>query len=305
MNITNWIDAFNFFGALLALFIVVSQLLLEKKNQRNYILVAAFISISLFIFSSNFHIFKGIDNWYELAPFIFHFYTIPLHGALVFLFIFLYTLGQKELRFNKKHLLLFIPGLIDLVTDLIFGRSPVHYNIPPEKYLEYINSTVLSRRISLVPASVLILIFTLLVIKKNYSFFMRAARHRFRYFSPIWFLAGLIIFLLIMYALYYMGIQSFAYFMKLRFTIFTITIFILSYRYPHVLNISKLGANQNYSFNTNTINLDVERIINELNTLSNDMAVLSDSVTFCPTPVRGRHWLIRGAMLVLLLYHIQ
>ncbi|MBN1499167.1 MAG: AraC family transcriptional regulator [Spirochaetes bacterium] len=285
MQITNWIDAFNFLGANMALLLALAQLILTNKNQRNYDLAGAFLSLGIFIIISNFHIFKNIDHWYELAYILFILSPFFYFSCMMFLFVFFYTLDLKDFRFKKQYILLgFGPGFVELMLFFISGIPAINYTIAPEDYYNYNYQIIPGKQIGFIMSIMVVVTYVVLIIKKNFRIILLTPRHYRKNILIIILVALVGLFLLSAAFLvrspfnFNAGkVLLFSTISQLRFTIFIILMFLASFRYPHVLNIIKLEAYRDYYIVTKTKSLNVEKIIDELNTLAADLDFLSDS----------------------------
>ncbi len=277
MNITNWIDAVNFFGGALALCLAVSQIVLIKKNQKNYLLALAFLFLGMFIFCNNFHIFKNLGKWFEIFPFVYIAARFSYYAALMHLFIFFYFLDVKEFTYRKKYLLLLVPGFLSVLLVLLFGAYPGRGVVPPENYYEFLYRNIFINRVTAAASAMVGLSYVAVLGVKYIRIYLKTPRKRQGNIAVLIAIPAISMVLLITFLEYYFGGGYFGVFVKIRFSLFVVLIFLASYRYPHVLNVIKLEAYRNYYFRTQTKNLDIDKVINDLNMLVSDSEILSDS----------------------------
>jgi AraC-like DNA-binding protein len=199
------------------------------------------------------------------------------YTALMHLFIFFYFLDAKEFTYKKKYLLLLIPGLLSVLLVLLFGDYPGMRVIAPEKYYEYLYRNVFINRVTSAGSAVVAFFYISILCVKYIKIYLKTPKKQRDNIAMLIVVQGVALVLLITFLDYYFVWGYLKAFFKMRFSLFVVLLFLSSYRYPHILNLIKLEAYRDYYFRTQTKNLDLEKIIGDLNTLVSDIRLLSDS----------------------------
>ncbi len=243
------------FGALTSFFLGLSQILLVKKNRRNYLIVLVFFDTALFQVSSQFFIFRELPNWHELFPYANLVSSTLVYSLLPLTFLWLMSLGTPDFRFKPGMLAHFIPPALGAILLIFFSLSPADPAVRPEDYRGYLFDTDPAYRINAIGTWIQTAFYGVLITRAYLPAILRADLAKRSNLLTILMIVGMMAYSFVVCVGYYFARDAFKLFYETRMTLFVVAIFLVSYRFPFLLNIVKLEAYREGYLNPRAANL--------------------------------------------------
>lgn len=263
-------------GVYLPLLMSISQLLMQKKNFRNYLASAVFLSIALYQFSHNFYIFSEFSGWNNIYPAIVLTDRISMFLLLPFTFLYFRSLLNTNYVLTRITLVHFIPLLLVIILYPVFGLLTPDLANSQTDYTDYLLKNSTMYRISALASLTLALGYAVWLIVLYAPTLKSSSREKRMNIVWIIILLAVIITGALAYIFYYLGVTFLYNLIQIRFTIVVIVVLLLSYRYPFVLNIVKLEAYRDQYLSTQVSKLDIENILARLELLMENDQLFTD-----------------------------
>jgi len=277
MDSSLFVDAGLITGIILCMIITAGQLLLKRKDQKNYLIAINTFLVAVYQFSIVFYVFSGLENWYRIYPWVYTIGRFALFAAAPFYYFFFKTLPQRDFTFHPRQLLhLIIPVAVTIVL-IIFAEYPADSVVPPREYKDFLYS----QSGIFFPLSLfsdlygLAYFFTILVY--YIPLFRRSKEERQKNLLTVIIFSMIIILPLFPYVIFGSRIGWFYDLFQLRFAILACYLILLSQRYPFLLNIIKLEAYRDYYLKSSIEDANAERVFSALEQLMNEERLFTDN----------------------------
>lgn len=264
-------------GILLCVLIALGQMLMEKKDRKNYLLIATVLLIAVYQFSISFYLFSGLKHWYSLFPYVYVGGKFSLYAAIPMTYLFFRALPEKDFVFTPKALLHLIIPAAAAVILIVFGSFPENPGGDPRHYKDFLHDTLPVFHIVSVASSIMAIVYFTLVILFYINLYRRSKVELKKNLTVIIIFLLIPIFVLIAYIFFDNSIEALYNVIKLRFTLLTIYLFLLSYRYPFLMNIIKLEAYREYYLNSRLKDVEADKIIDSLEELMEEEKLYTDT----------------------------
>ncbi len=264
-------------GFFLCLIITAGQLLLKRKDQKNYLIAINTFLIAVYQFSIAFYLFSGIGNWYALYPYVFTIGRFALFAAAPVYYFFFKSLPQKDFTFRPGQLLhLIIPTTVTLLL-ILFAEYPIDPGLNPREYKDFLYGHAgLFRPLSIF-SSFYGFVYFFVILIYYIRLFRRSKEERQKNLSTVIIFSLIIIAPLAPYIVFGNRVGWFYHLFQLRFTILSVYLLLISQRYPFLLNIIKLEAYRDYYLKSNIEDVEAERVYAALEQLMNEENLFTDN----------------------------
>jgi AraC-like DNA-binding protein len=230
------------FGALTSFILGLTQLLLVKKNRRNYLMVLVFFDNALFQVTNQFFIFRELTNWYELFPYANIVGVVLVYALLPLTFLWLMSLGTHDFRLKPGMLAHFIPAALAGIVLGLFGKAADNLAVRPEDYRVYLFATDPAYRISAIGTWIQTGVYGIWITRAYLPAILRANLAKRANLLTILMIVGMMAYSTVACVGYYHDQAAFRLIYETRMTVVVVAIFLVSYRFPFLLNIIKLEA---------------------------------------------------------------
>lgn len=255
------------FGSLTSFFLGLSQLLLVKKNRRNFLIVLAFFDTAVFQATSHFFIFRELRNWHALFPIANIVSSALVYSLLPLTFLWLMSLGTQDFRFKLGMLAHFIPAALAAIMLALFSRSPADPIVRPEDYRGYLFDTDPAYRINAIGTWIQTGVYGVWITRAYLPAILRADMTKRSNLLTILMIVGMMAYSTVACVGFYFARDAFRLMYDTRMTLFVVAIFLVSYRFPFLLNIIKLEAYREGYLNPKAANLDGDAVAKRIGRL--------------------------------------
>lgn len=255
------------FGALTSFILGLSQLILVKKNRRNYLIVMVFFDTALFQLTNEFFIFRDLSDWYALFPIANVFGVVSVYALLPLTFLWLMSLGTQDFRLKPGMLAHFIPAALAGIILGLFGTAADNLAVRPEDYRVYLFATDPAYRISAIGTWIQTGVYGVWITRAYLPAILRANLAKRANLLTILMLVGMMTYSTVACVGYYYAKDVFWLVYETRMTVVVVTIFLVSYRFPFLLNIIKLEAYREGYVNPKADRLDGDSVAERIDRL--------------------------------------
>lgn len=242
MDHRNLQDFLILFGSLIAFLIGLTQVILAKKNQRNVLITAVFFDIALYQLTGNSFVFRDFHNWHTIFPLLNTIACAAIYALLPLVYLWLKSLTESDFRLSRRLLGHFLPMVLAILILVLFGERVSNPSIQPDEYRGYLYDTSLAYRLVALGTWIQTVVYASLLILDYRASMKKANPTKRRNLLS----AAMVIFMMAFSTVvcmgYYFARDAFALIYPIRMTLFVTTVFLVSYRFPFVLNIVKLEA---------------------------------------------------------------
>ncbi len=264
------VDTGLILGICLCLIITVSQLLLKRKDQKNYLIALNTFLIAVYQFSSAFYLFSGIEKWYAVYPYVYTIGRFVLFAAAPVYYFFFKSLPKKEYIFRPLHLLhIVIPVAVSLIL-IIYAEYPVDSGGNFREYKDFLYANVGIFRPLSIFSSFYGIVYFFIILVYYIHLFRRSKEERQKNLSTVIIFSLITIAPLFPYIVFGNRIAWFYDLFQLRFAILSVYLLLISQRYPFLLNIIKLEAYRDYYLKSNIEDAEADRVYSALEQLMNE-----------------------------------
>ncbi len=240
MPIERFADIGVLFGAFLALLITAGQLLLAKKDQKNYLFILTIACLGLYQVSLSFPLFGHLEHWQEIYRPLYIAGMGAVYSSIPAMFLFVRSLPDSEYSRKGYRLLHFLIPLIATLVLALFVSFPKDPAVSPCDYYDFLyNGSPLLRIIDQISVLMALGYFSL-AFAQFYSLTKKSSDEKKKNLLAVLVVLFLILFFMSLYFRYSNQGDLLHYLFKLRFTLLMICVLVLSYRYPYITNIIKL-----------------------------------------------------------------
>jgi AraC-like DNA-binding protein len=276
MNSDLLVDVFVLFGGLIALMLALGQLLLKKKDAKNYLFAAGIFLNGTYQLTVSSYFFLEPETWLTLYPFLYAYGRFAVYGLVPLFYFYFKHLPDKTFTFKWSILLHLIPAISVVFMLLLGGTYPVDDAIIPGDYENYIYEHVAVGRYVSIGSMAVVIIYCLLLLKHYNVLYKITKPNNRNNLLAVVVIPAFSVFIVLWY-FSYRSFEEFGYnFFKLRFAILNIFIMVISYRYPFILNIIKLEAYRGYYLKSHIENIHVDSVLEKLELLMNRDNIFSD-----------------------------
>ncbi len=277
MDTSLFVDAGLIAGIILCMIITAGQLLLKRKDQKNYLIAINTFLVAVYQFSVIFYVFSGLENWYDIYPWVYTIGRFALFVAAPFYYFFFKSLPQRDFTFYPRQLLHLIIPVAVTIALVIFADYPANPGVPPREYKDFLYSQPgIFYNLSLFSDLYgLAYFFTILVYYIH--LFRRSKEERQKNLMTVIIFSMIIIVPLFPYVIFGSRIEWFYDLFQLRFAILACYLILLSQRYPFLLNIIKLEAYREFYLKSSIENAYAERVFSSLEQIMNEEKLFTDN----------------------------
>ena len=284
MNTEILVDMLIFSGSFLALLIGIGQLLLKRKDHHNYLLTSVFFSMAVYQFCISVHLVLTPALWFRMYPVFGLMQLLSLYLLIPFTYLYFRHLSDVNFRFSIKQLLHLIPAFLCIVFIILWVEYPASGTLAPRDYIGYVRETVSISRIVGNGTIIQGLIYIVVLVKyyfKRYSYVRMEKKHNFAILLIVLIFGGgglLVCSLSICSGLVGPEHKMILYYLcNLRFTIFTMSLFLVSWRSPFVLHVFDFEALRDYYKKSQLSDKQVAGVVNGLERLMDEEGIYYDS----------------------------
>ncbi len=264
MPVDEFVDIGVLFGVFLSLIMIVAQLLLVKKDQKNYLFITAIACLGIYQLSLCFGMFGQIEHWQEIFRPLYILGMAALFSSIPAIFFFFRSLPDAEYALNKYALPHLLIPIFAAVSLLLFGRFPVNPSVAPPNYYDFIYKNSLAVRVIDMLSIICALLYFSFLFVFYYLRAKKAESHSKRNIIFVLYFLFLSLFFLLIYFQSIKDSEYLYYVFRLRFTIMLSGVFVFGYRFPYIANIVKLEAYREYYYKSQLANVNVELILKSL-----------------------------------------
>lgn len=276
MGLEMFIDICVFLGCVLFFLMALGQLLLKKKDSKNYLFILCVILAGMYQFSISFQLFSGLPNWYGVFPSVYVSGMAAIYFAAPMTYIFFTALPEKNFVFSREKALHFIIPSVAAVALLIWGEYP-DSSVAPHDYINFMYHNVTVIRVIDRASIIYAVIYISLVLRFYSKLFKNSKRESRKNLFVVILFCAIVLFMMAIYAAYNTSSGFLHYLFKLRYTFLAVFLFLLSYRYPFLVNIIKLEAYRDYYIKSQINNIETGKILSSFEALMNENKLFLDS----------------------------
>ncbi len=201
-----------------------------------------------------------MPNWYELFPFANIVATTMVYALLPLTFLWLMSLGIQDFRFKPVMLAHFIPAALSAVLGSVFRTAPANSAVRPEDYRVYLFATDPAYKINAIGTWIQVLVYGVWITRAYLPSILRANITKRANLLTIFMIVGLMTYSTVACVGYYYAKDVFWLVYETRMTVVVVAIFLVSYRFPFLLNIIKLEAYREGYVNPKADRLDGDAV---------------------------------------------
>ena len=177
------------------------------------------------------------------------------------------SLGTPDFRFKPVMLAHFIPAAFGAILLILFSSSPANPAVRPEDYRGYLFDTNPAYRINAIGTWIQTAFYGVWITRAYLPAILRADLAKRSNLLTILMIVGMMAYSTVTCVGYYFARDAFKLFYETRMTLFVVAIFLVSYRFPFLLNIIKLEAYREGYLNPRAANLDGDAFAKNLDSL--------------------------------------
>ncbi len=290
MNTAHIVDIFDFFGGFLAILLTLGQMVLKKKDGRNYLFAFIMLLMAIYQYSISLHLFFDTVSWQRMFPCVHMISTLSVCLLIPLIYFYFRTLPESSFIFSKNMLFHFIPAaaaIIVLTLPAIWNGYPLDAAMAARNYKGYVYKSFLPVRIFSLSTIILQGVYLIAITRYYVSLYRKArADKRAKYVAVLlWsFLTLFLIFssgfFIALFTARHDDIYTLYSLYTMRFTVITIFTFLYSYRYPFAANIVNTETLRTHYARSRTGNLRIDSIVQKLEKIMDEeKAFIDESLT--------------------------